>query len=235
MAKTVILGAGASGRAAARLAEKLGMTPVVLTDDTFTANGTDWGDLVVASPGVPPKSPMYRAAKASGVPMISEMEFGARHCLPVSPDCGNCPLQVFCRAYAAGTVALLPVRKQRPALRDRWFTYTIYLTPTRETLIRQRTDKDIWHHLYEFPLTEHSSEPEWRMYEPAKADCQPSAVKSVPPMTHVLSHQRLHARFFIVGVNKLPTLPDTIVVTWEDIDRYALSRLTLKALEAIGS
>ena len=79
MGKTVILGAGASGRAAARLAEKLGMTPVVLTDDTFTADGTDWGELVVASPGVPPKSPMYRAAKASGVPMISEMEFGARH------------------------------------------------------------------------------------------------------------------------------------------------------------
>lgn len=79
MGKTVILGAGASGRAAARLAEKLGMTPVVLTDDTFTADGMDWGELVVASPGVPPKSPMYRAAKASGVPMISEMEFGARH------------------------------------------------------------------------------------------------------------------------------------------------------------
>ena len=76
--KAVILGAGASGRAAVRLAEKLGMTPVVLTDETFS-DGTDWGELIVASPGVPPSSPMYCAAKASGVPMIGEMEFAARH------------------------------------------------------------------------------------------------------------------------------------------------------------
>lgn len=153
------------------------------------------------------------------------MEFGALHCLPASPDCDGCPVQMFCKAYAAGTVELLPVRKQRPTLRDRYFSYTIYITPERNTLIHQRTAKDIWQHLYEFPLTEYSTEEEWLNYRPT--------AKPIT-LTHILSHQRLHARFFVVPVNELPTLPDSFAVTWEDLDDYALSRLTLKALETLS-
>lgn len=160
------------------------------------------------------------------------MEFGALYCLPVSPDCDHCPLQVFCRAFEAGTAALLPVRKQRPTLKERWFTYIIYLTPARTTLIRQRTDKDIWHHLYEFPLVEHSSEAEWQAYKP-QAGSQRSAADSKMVFTHILSHQRLHAQFVMVPVNELPTLPCTLQVTWEELDKYALSRLTLKALDTL--
>lgn len=161
------------------------------------------------------------------------MEFGALHCLPASPDCLSCPIQAFCKAYAAGTAELLPVRKPRPTLRDRYFSYIIYVTPARQTLIHQRTAKDIWQHLYEFPLVEHQTEAEWMDYEPSVGSRQQSAVKALPAITHILSHQRLHARFFFVPVNELPTLPDSLVVTWEDLDNYALSRLTLKALEAI--
>lgn len=159
------------------------------------------------------------------------MEFGALHCLPQSPDCASCPLQAFCKAYAAGTVEVLPVRKPRPALRDRYFSYTLYITPEHKTLIRQRREKDIWQHLYEFPLVEHTSEAEWIACQPAAGNKQATAL---PAITHILSHQRLHARFYIVPVDVLPPLPDTIAVTWEDLDDYALSRLTLKALEKIG-
>ena len=78
MKKISILGAGISGRSAAGLAEKQGLTPVIYTDDTFPEKA-EWGELCVVSPGVPPVSPMYRAAAASGIPMISEMAFGARY------------------------------------------------------------------------------------------------------------------------------------------------------------
>ena len=162
------------------------------------------------------------------------MEFGALHCLPASPDCDGCPVQMFCKAYAAGTVELLPVRKQRPTLRDRYFSYTIYITPARQTLIHQRTGKDIWQHLYEFPLIEHPTESTWQEYQKSKIKNQKSKINSLPPLTHILSHQRLHARFYLVPVNELPTLPDSFAVTWEDLDDYALSRLTLKALETLS-
>lgn len=159
------------------------------------------------------------------------MEFGALHCLPVSPDCANCPLQAYCHAFAAGTAELLPVRKPRPTLRDRFFTYNIYITPARTTLIRQRTDKDIWHHLYEFPLTEHPTEAEWLNDTPHPSETQ--TAKQLPTITHILSHQRLHVHFYLVATGELPDIPGTIAVKWEDLDDYALSRLTLKALESI--
>ena len=159
------------------------------------------------------------------------MEFGALHCLPVSPDCANCPLQAYCRAFAAGTAELLPVRKPRPTLRDRFFTYNIYITPARTTLIRQRTDKDIWHHLYEFPLTEHPTEAEWLNDTPQPSETQ--TAKPLPTIKHILSHQRLHVHFYLVATGELPDIPGTIAVKWEDLDDYALSRLTLKALESV--
>ena len=160
------------------------------------------------------------------------MEFGALHCLPTSPDCTNCPVQVFCKAYAAGTAELLPVRKPRPTLRDRYFSYTIYITPERKTLIHQRTAKDIWQHLYEFPLAEHTTEEEWLNYQPIANGQKPTAKPIV--LTHILSHQRLHARFYLVPVNAFPAIPDTLAIPWDELDNYALSRLTLKALETVS-
>ena len=80
------------------------------------------------------------------------MEFGALHCTPSSPDCIHCPIQSCCLAYAHGTVDLLPIRKPRPKLRDRYLNYTIFCTPDMQTLLHRRTEKDIWQHLYEVPL-----------------------------------------------------------------------------------
>ena len=167
------------------------------------------------------------------------MEFGALYCIPTSPDCINCPLQTWCQAFAHNTVDLLPVRKPRPKIRDRYFNYTIYITPDRQTLLHQRQEKDIWHHLWEFPLQESN---------------KLLPVKDAPfvDFTHQLSHQRIHARFVIKQAKTLPaTITNKVangdlqvansnlqvansnlqVISLSDLDNYALSRLTLKALE----
>lgn len=153
------------------------------------------------------------------------MEFGALYCVPQSPECAGCPLREFCLAQAHNTVNLLPVRKPRTALRDRYLNYDIYLCEqdeTLKTLIQQRTGNDIWKHLWEFPLHE-TTEPE-----------APGELPSIE-MTHILSHQRLHARFNIHKVRALPSIEGTQTVSWEDLDNYAFSRLTLKALEKFGT
>ena len=149
------------------------------------------------------------------------MELGALHCTPVLGDaCESCPLQNACQGYAHGTAALLPVRKPRPQLRDRWFTYHIYLQAVSDqpsvvrTLIRRREAKDIWYHLYEFPCTEGQTEDKY-------------------PFTHILSHQKLHARYIIHKVQKMPDIAGTIVIRWEDLNDYALSRLTLRVLDTM--
>lgn len=163
------------------------------------------------------------------------MEFGALHCTPVLGDnCETCPLQTCCAAYAHGTAELLPVRKPRPKVRDRWLDYHIYMSTEHRkqntdlyTLIQRRENpKDIWYHLYEFPCEELGSEP--------ASSTKKCANETVLSFTHVLSHQRLHARFIIHKVDELPTLPGTFRVFWPELDDYALSRLSLRALAQIA-
>jgi len=160
------------------------------------------------------------------------MEFGALQCTPVLGDnCATCPLQSVCMGYAHGTAELLPVRKPRPKVKDRWFTYHIYLSRQQSavnsqssdvfTLIRRREEKDIWYHLYEFPCEEHS--------ESSISNLQ----SSIFNFTHILSHQRLHARYIVHKVQKMPDIPGTFVIRWEELNDYALSRLTLRVLDTI--
>ena len=142
------------------------------------------------------------------------MEFGALYCTPTLGDnCATCPLQELCMGYAHGTAELLPVRKPRPKIRDRWFTYHIYTDGTH-TLIQRREAKDIWYHLYEFPCTEQQTEDAY-------------------PFTHILSHQKLHARYLIHKVQKMPDIAGTLVIRWEELNDYALSRLTLRVLDTL--
>lgn len=149
----------------------------------------------------------------------SIMEFGALYCVPNTPDCEYCPLQAFCTAFAHHTVELLPVRKPRTALRDRYLNYTIYISEKRETLLHQRNQNDIWKHLYEFPLQE------TQQLLPTKG--------TAIDLTHILSHQRLYARFHIEYVPTLPVIEDTIAVPLSTLGDYAFSRLTLKAIEKL--
>ena len=156
------------------------------------------------------------------------MEFGALYCTPTGMDCEHCPISTFCLASQHGTAALLPVRKPRPALRDRYLHYTVYRTPDGMTLLHQRTAKDIWQHLYEFPLEETNS-----------ITNNQSAITINPApltlnLTHILSHQRLHVTFTLKEVEKLPHLDGCFPTRWNELQNYALSRLTLKFLDQIS-
>ena len=161
------------------------------------------------------------------------MEFGALYCTPVLGDaCDACPVKEFCAAQAHGTAELLPIRRPRPKVRDRWLDYHVYLSTDRHadrvqstdliTLIQRREAKDIWYHLYEFPCEEHEQEPSSFHHSPFT-------------FTHVLSHQKIHARFIIHKVSRLPEIAGTIAIRWVDLDDYALSRLTLRALDKLNS
>ena len=178
------------------------------------------------------------------------MEFGALYCTPALSEetCAECPLADFCLAHAHGTASLLPVRKPRPKVRDRWFDYHIYLSTEYRvqstdlfTLIRRRENpKDIWYHLYEFPCEESEGvkNTEYRIQTDSVRTlsaeqsvlCQPQAVCE---FTHVLSHQRIHARFIVHKVQKMPEIPGTLLIHWEELNDFALSRLTLRALDTL--
>ena len=172
------------------------------------------------------------------------MELGALHCVPTAPDCSTCPLNTWCKALDNNTVELLPVRKPRPKVRDRYLEYTIYITPEKTTLIHQRKGNDIWKHLWEFVETT-SVDFKNDNIDNLRGNQLPAVLQrntsellnpyKVIEITHVLSHQKLHARFVIKKVSELPEIPDSLVVHLSDLDNYAFSRLTLKAIEQLSA
>ena len=79
--KIIILGAGRSGKAAAQLAECINISSEIMSDDDTSVSYKSFNNcqLIVVSPGIPPNSPLYREALASGKEVISELEFAARY------------------------------------------------------------------------------------------------------------------------------------------------------------
>jgi A/G-specific adenine glycosylase len=80
------------------------------------------------------------------------MDFGATICKPV-PECAACFFNQRCRAFLLNKQALLPVKEKKIQVRERWFHYIVLQYKDRIAL-RQRTGKDIWHHLFEPLLIE---------------------------------------------------------------------------------
>lgn len=161
------------------------------------------------------------------------MEFGALQCTPVQPDCGVCPLQAECRALAEGCVGELPVKAKKTKVRDRYFNY-FFVEYDGKLFLQKRTEKDIWQHLYELPLVETDA-----LYSPEElfereelrflwngagnVELSGSAVD----FKHVLSHQRIFARFFSVRVSQEGEyFGSKQGVPVEELDKYAVSRLT---------
>ncbi|MFT4625234.1 MAG: UDP-N-acetylmuramoylalanine--D-glutamate ligase [Myxococcota bacterium] len=99
--RVVVLGLGRSGRAAARLAARLGARVVGVDQSSAVApiEGVELrvggpapevvrgADLLIVSPGVPPPDPTYEAAREAGTPIVGELGF-ARALLPTLPCVG---------------------------------------------------------------------------------------------------------------------------------------------------
>lgn len=84
------------------------------------------------------------------------MDFGAMICKPVRPLCDQCVFKNDCIAFLTNRISELPVKIKKINIRKRWFNYVI-MHHNGMVAIRQRTDKDIWQDLWEFPLVETTS------------------------------------------------------------------------------
>ena len=85
------------------------------------------------------------------------MDFGAVVCKPAAPLCRTCGFKKNCYAFLENKINELPIKEKKISIKKRWFYYLV-LECKNEIAIRQRTEKDIWQDLYEFPLVESGKE-----------------------------------------------------------------------------
>jgi len=183
------------------------------------------------------KKAFYYLAKESikgtdpGMHNQALMEFGALQCTPVNPDCRQCPLNERCFAFSTNRISELPVKQNKNKHRDRYFNYLVIIGKNR-IWMRKRVEKDIWKNLFEFPLVETNEETEIETLI-VKDDFRnivqlnQLVIENVSNWKiHILSHQRIHYRFFRIRLaDENPTLDNLIPVNKEDIFKFAVPKL----------
>lgn len=136
------------------------------------------------------------------------MEFGALQCVPKSPNCSDCVMNNSCLALQKKKVNLLPVKLKKTKVTQRYFNYLILEDELQNTIINKRTEKGIWHNLYQFPLIETQADEKLetillKMEQEALFKNKVIALSELNTDTiiHKLSHQHLHIKFWKVIVS----------------------------------
>lgn len=155
------------------------------------------------------------------------MEFGAMQCTPSNPNCSECPLNVSCLALNLNAVKVRPIKSKKTVVKDRFFHFFLF-NDGNHTLLEKREMKDIWQNLYQFPLIETYSQNE-KVDLRSITDQNPDLISM--EIIHLLSHQRLHAKFY--HFSSLPKLNNQkwIKIRTENLQDYPLPRLIDRYLE----
>ena len=160
------------------------------------------------------------------------LDFGALQCIPRNPNCETCPFQDICYAYRNNLTNHLPVKGKKLKTRDRYLNYII-IKHQDYTFIQRREAGDIWTSLYEFPLIETDSQvdlksliknPKWGEFFSKEKTI---ILFESQPIKHILSHQMLYTKFYIIEVSK-PTYYITsnyLRVRIENIQEYSTPRV----------
>lgn len=156
------------------------------------------------------------------------MEFGALQCTPTNPNCTACPLNNACLALSSNSVKSRPLKSKKTVVKDRFFHFLIF-NDGKHTLLEKREKKDIWQNLFQFPLIETTSKKE-------KVDFQ-FITNDVPDLIsveiiHLLSHQRLHAKFYLFSTLPTSKNQNWIKIKAKDLQDYPLPRLIDRYLES---
>ena len=165
------------------------------------------------------------------------MDFGALQCVPKNPNCEICIFNSSCAALQKKKVDQLPIKTKKTKVTNRFFNYLIFLDTENNTIINKRTQKGIWHNLYEFPVIETEKETDFetistlvrnRYKEHVVTDI---SIYNKEQIIHKLSHQNLHINFYKItlssiindgiGLDILRTFPFPIVI-FNFIEKYSI-------------
>lgn len=157
------------------------------------------------------------------------MEFGALLCRPKNPDCAQCPLQIDCVAFQQNKVSQLPVKLKKVKVTKRYLNYLILEDASERFLIQKRTQKDIWQHMFEFPLSETQSSTNEITTDAFGLSLPLQKLKRLTdkPIKHQLTHQSLYTDFWKLSLTQdFETYPQLAknytIVTQKELLNYAV-------------
>lgn len=159
------------------------------------------------------------------------MEFGALQCTPKNPKCETCPLNTKCEALRTNRVKELPFKLRKIKVKEVYMSFIVLITKTG-TVLRKRDMPGIWRNLYEFPSFVTSSFDKTKDEQNQFLDRIGVDSKSLEYASseykHLLSHQKIHAHFFVYRMEKIPDAMKEQVVAFEELLALPIHRLMEK-------
>jgi A/G-specific adenine glycosylase len=143
------------------------------------------------------------------------MDLGATLCTRSKPKCSNCPLNGSCKALQAQRVHELPTPKPRKTIPEKHTTMLI-LRRGGEILLEKRPSTGIWGGLWSFPEAENSQDIEALALEKFGVIAENDI--SLPNLTHVFTHFKLHIRPQTLQVVKLNPQVNQAAHMWLNIE-----------------
>jgi len=160
------------------------------------------------------------------------MDLGATVCLARKPLCSQCPLQLDCRAHAAGSMENFPVRtrKLQRSSQSLWLLWA--QDSTGAVWLQRRPVPGVWAGLYCLPVFD--SEAALHEALPPTARGKLQALES---FVHVLTHKDLHIHPMRVRLRAGRNVPsvDGGWVSNADWPSLGLPAPVRKLLETLGS
>jgi A/G-specific adenine glycosylase len=168
--------------------------------------------------------------KQAGTHNQALMELGATVCTPKQPRCASCPFQGECYAYNHHEIALLPVKVGKVKVRERYLNYVLFFDE-KGVYLQKRQAGDIWQGLFTPWLLEGTQLLETtailaEITQVFKIETPQLQVLNISTdYRHLLTHQRLFARFWLVQIFHNLQENDLIFVGRETLDLYPVPRL----------
>ena len=139
------------------------------------------------------------------------MEFGSIHCKPRTPHCKSCPFSSDCIAYSQNKIHLLPQKRTKLKVIDRYFNYLVILDQNGQIQLEKRVGKGIWQNLFQFPLLETNKRVDSRkkLIEKfsnkmiAQLNTKKLKLWNREPIAHKLSHQKLFVFFWTIPSKRI--------------------------------
>lgn len=161
------------------------------------------------------------------------MDLGALVCTPRNPLCISCPFQKTCQAKKLGLIKELPKRDPKRLKKSRYFHFLV-IQQKDYFLMQERTEKDIWKGLFQFPLIETKSA---KQLQPREIEAYlknnlnqdvsgPISTKMVKTYSQNLTHQKINSTYYGLHLDQiLMNIPDEFtLVSRKDIHNIAVPK-----------
>ncbi|GAA5220055.1 A/G-specific adenine glycosylase [Membranihabitans marinus] len=141
------------------------------------------------------------------------MDFGAMHCLPRNPGCGDCVFQDHCFAFENNMVSTLPFKAKKIKRQSKSIHMAVYTDGT-EWVITQENSVSFWKGLYTFPMLSAEQQLNIESYE------------LLDTMEWNLTHRKLTLYFYKIDKNRLFCEENQgwTIVKSENLRKFALPR-----------